>query len=51
MICLLVPIDYPNISTVNFMRGQKVVLAGWLLSGDGPEISLRVTVAGGGWVG
>ena len=40
MICLHVPIDYRNVSMVNFARGQKVVPAGWLLSADGPEISL-----------
>ena len=33
-------IDYQNISTVNFLRGQKVVPAGWLVSADGLEISL-----------
>ena len=40
MIWLHVPIDYQNVSTVNFVRGQKVVPAGWLLSADRPEISL-----------
>ena len=34
------PIDYQNVSMVNFVRSQKVVPAGWLLSADGPEISL-----------
>ena len=33
-------IDYQNVLMVNFARGQKVVPAGWLLSADGPEISL-----------
>ena len=32
-------IDYQNVLMVNFVRGQKVVPAGWLLSADGPEIS------------
>ena len=41
MICLHVPIDYQNVSMVNFARDQKVVPAGWLLSADGPEISLE----------
>ena len=36
-------IDYQNVSMVNFVRGQKVVPAGWLLSADGPEISLICT--------
>ena len=40
MIWLHVLIDYQNISTVNFVRGQKVVPAGWLVSADGLEISL-----------
>ena len=40
MICLHMLIDYRNVLRVNFVRGQKVVPAGWLLSADGPEISL-----------
>ena len=45
MICLHVPIDYRNVSMVNFARGQKVVHAGWLLIADGPEISLAAGAA------
>ena len=41
MIWLHVSIDYRNILTVNFTRGQKVIPAGWLLSVDRPEISLQ----------
>ena len=40
MIWLHMLTDYRNVLTVNFARGQKVVLAGWLLSADGLEISL-----------
>ena len=35
-------IDYRNVLIVNFVRGQKVVRAGWLLSADRPEISLCI---------
>ena len=43
MIWLHVLIDYRNILTVNLVREQKVVPAGWLLSADRPEISLVQT--------
>ena len=44
MIWLHMLIDYRNVLTVNFMRGQKVVPAGWLVSADRLEISLEVVV-------
>ena len=42
MLWLHVPIDYQNISIVNFARGQKVVQAGWLVSAEGLEINLII---------